>query len=246
MQAGMDTIKIEKKQVRMIAHRGLSGLEKENTCSAFVAAGNRASYFGVETDVHRTADGQYIIFHDDDTARVGIDSMILEKTTFETLRDLQLSDIDGKRGRIDLRMPTLEEYISICQKYGKDCVLELKNPFPARDIRQILSCIAKTGYLEHVIFISFVLQNLILLRRRLPQQRAQYLLSTFDEKDLAVLRRYHLGLDIRYTALTPQIVEQVHADGQEVNCWTVNTAEDGDRMVAMGVDYITTNILEGI
>ena len=51
----MDTIKIKKKKVKMIAHRGLSGLERENTCSAFVAAGNR-SYFGIETDVHRTAD----------------------------------------------------------------------------------------------------------------------------------------------------------------------------------------------
>ena len=45
----MDTIKIDNKNVRMVAHRGLSGLEKENTCSAFVAACNRATYFGVET-----------------------------------------------------------------------------------------------------------------------------------------------------------------------------------------------------
>ena len=52
----MDTIKIENKAVKMVAHRGLSGIEKENTCSAFVAACNRATYFAVETDVHRTPD----------------------------------------------------------------------------------------------------------------------------------------------------------------------------------------------
>ena len=75
----MDTIKIDNKNVRMVAHRGLSGLEKENTCSAFVAACNRATYFGVETDVHRTADGQFVIFHDDNTARVGIDHMVIEE-----------------------------------------------------------------------------------------------------------------------------------------------------------------------
>ena len=55
----MDTIKIENKAVKMVAHRGLSGIEKENTCSAFVAACNRATYFAVETDVHRTVDGQF-------------------------------------------------------------------------------------------------------------------------------------------------------------------------------------------
>ena len=69
----MDTIKIENKAVKMVAHRGLSGIEKENTCSAFVAACNRATYFAVETDVHRTVDGQFVIFHDDNTARVGLD-----------------------------------------------------------------------------------------------------------------------------------------------------------------------------
>ena len=92
----MDTIKIENKAVKMVAHRGLSGIEKENTCSAFVAACNRATYFAVETDVHRTVDGQFVIFHDDNTARVGLDHLVIEESTFETLRKLQLVDIDGK------------------------------------------------------------------------------------------------------------------------------------------------------
>ena len=35
----MNTILIDKKGCKMIAHRGVSGLEKENTCAAFVAAG---------------------------------------------------------------------------------------------------------------------------------------------------------------------------------------------------------------
>ena len=59
----MDTIKFEKRQVRMVAHRGLSGIERENTCPAFIAAANR-SYYGVETDVHVTQDGQFVILHD--------------------------------------------------------------------------------------------------------------------------------------------------------------------------------------
>ena len=49
----MNTIKVDRKNTLMVAHRGVSGIEKENTCAAFVAAGNR-SYYGVETDVHRT------------------------------------------------------------------------------------------------------------------------------------------------------------------------------------------------
>ena len=55
-----DTLHLADPKPRMVAHRGTSGLELENTNSAFVAAGNR-SYFGIETDVHRTADGQFIL-----------------------------------------------------------------------------------------------------------------------------------------------------------------------------------------
>ena len=52
----MNTIKFDKKNVKVIAHRGVSGLERENTCASFVAAGNR-SYYGIETDIHKTMDG---------------------------------------------------------------------------------------------------------------------------------------------------------------------------------------------
>ena len=41
----MDTIKFDKKQVKMVAHRGVSGLEMENTNAAFVAAGTTQKMF---------------------------------------------------------------------------------------------------------------------------------------------------------------------------------------------------------
>ena len=240
----MNTIKIDSKGVKMIAHRGLSGLEKENTCSAFVAAGNRESYFGVETDGHRTADGRFVIFHDDNTARVGLDSMIIENTSYDTLRKLQLLDIDGKRGRMDLIIPDLLDYIGICKKYEKTRVLELKNQFKASDVYKIIGEFEKADYLDHLIVISFQLKNLVYLRRRYPELRAMYLLEDWGKNSLDDLVKNNLGLDIRYTNLTKEIVDAVHAAGLEVNCWTVNTKEDGEAMIALGVDYITTNILE--
>ena len=136
----MDTIRFEHRETKVVAHRGLSGIETENTCAAFVAAGNR-SYYGIETDVHRTADGKFVVIHDDDTSRVGLDHLVVEESTFDTLRALQLCDKDGARGRSDLRIPTLGEYISICKKYGKVSVLELKNSFEQADIDAIVEII---------------------------------------------------------------------------------------------------------
>ena len=84
----MDTVKINKNNTALIAHRGLSGIECENTAAAFVAAGNR-SYFGIETDVHKTADGKFIIIHDDNTGRVCAENLPVENSNYEDLRRLR-------------------------------------------------------------------------------------------------------------------------------------------------------------
>ena len=215
----MDTLHLNAPQVKMVAHRGMSGLELENTCSAFVAAGNR-SYYGIETDVHRTSDGHFIII----------------------LRAIRLCDKDGKKGRKDLLMPSLQEYVQICKKYDKTSVLELKNHFQPADIDAIIDIIRQEGWLERTIFISFDLMNMIW--ERLPQQKAQFLVSTYPDWLEDTLKKYSLDLDIYYKALTAERVQALHDAGIEVNVWTVDTLEDAQRMVEYGVDYITSNIVE--
>ena len=223
----MNTIKLntEGTNVKMVAHRGLSGLEAENTCAAFVAAGNREKYFGIECDVHRTLDGKYVIFHDDNTKRMAVDSMIVEETTFDTLRSLRLVEPRNNNvHRGDHVMPTLEEYINICARYEKVAVLELKNEFTA--------------------IISLCLKNLIRLRKRYPNVRAQFLLSVWDDKHMDSLIKYDLDLDIKYTAVTEELCRKIHEAGKVINTWTVDTPEEGYRVMQCGVDFITTNILE--
>ena len=242
----MNTIKINKqgRNVKMIAHRGLSGLERENTCAAFVAAGNRETYFGIETDVHVTADGQYVIIHDDNTLRVSGEDRVVENTTMETLRTIRLTDTDGKERRWDLMLPTLREYITICKRYDKYAVLELKRPMEEKDICGIMETIKQLEYTDHLIVISFDLNNLILLRKNYPEQKAQYLINVWEDKYLEILKEYNFGLDMRYPAITQELVDMLHEAGVEINCWTVDTPDNAERLISYGVDYITTNILE--
>lgn len=239
----MDTIKFDKKNTLIVAHRGLSGIEKENTNAAFVAAGNR-SYYGIETDVHKTLDGKYVVFHDDTTGRVAIDDMEVEKTTFDCLRNLLLTDTDGKKGRSDIRIPALEEYISICKKYEKIAVLELKNAFSEKEIYEIVDIIDSLGYLENVIFISFCLENLVILRAKYPEQRAQFLIDDYNESLIDILRKNNLDLDINYLSLTEENMKELHDAGIKVNCWTCDDPVAGEKLAEWGIEYITSNILE--
>ena len=237
-----ETLKMSAGKPKIIAHRGLSGLERENTCAAFVAAGNR-SYFGIETDIHRTADGQYIVYHDDNLIRLLGDQRVIEETTFEELRKLRLKDHD-EIVREDLVLPSLTEYIRICKKYDKDSVLEIKNHFEPEDIQNVIEIIRAEGWLERTIFISFDLPNMLCIREKLPEQRAQYLVKSFDDGVLSVLKEKRLDLDMYYGNMTKEIVDICHENGIVVNVWTVNELADAFRMAAYGVDFITTNIIE--
>lgn len=246
----MDTIKINRENAKMIAHRGLSGIETENTNSAFVAAANR-SYFGIECDIHVTSDKKFVVIHDETTARVSKENINVETSDFETVRKIVLNNKD-KTGNInemqatrgDLIIPTLSEYISICKKYGKKCILELKNRFEPEDIKKVADEINSLGYLDGVIFISFSLDNMINLRKLLPNQPLQFLTGKYNEEILNALNEYNLDLDIAYNALTKEIVEELHGNGHLINCWTCDDKDRVLELLDMGVDFITTNILE--
>ena len=245
----MDTIKFDKKTARTVAHRGLSGIEAENTNAAFIAAANR-SYYGIETDIHRTADGRFVINHDGNLKRVGGEDILVEEANMSDMQEIILFDKDGSRDRADLRVATLENYISICKKYEKHCVLELKSIFTDAEIQKIIDVINGYGYLDGVTFISFHYDNLLKIRTILPSQSAQFLtgapFACFPDGERVIdkLLRDKIGVDVKYDGVSEELISIMHEAGLVVNCWTVDSKTDGERLAAMGVDFITTNILE--
>lgn len=238
-----DTIKICKGNTRMIAHRGASGLESENSCAAFVAAANR-SYYGIESDVHVTADGRFVIIHDDNALRTtGVD-MVIEESEYEDIKKIQLLSYGKEGTRSDLHIPDLVDYIRICKHYGKKAVLELKNSMSEAHILGIVGEIRGADYLSEVIFISFDLNNLLILRKYLPNQPIQYLVKSIDGAVIEVLKKNKLDVDVYYKDLTQEQVKLLKDNGIKINVWTCDKAEDAERLVKMGVDFITTNCLE--
>ncbi|MDD4120852.1 MAG: glycerophosphodiester phosphodiesterase family protein, partial [Clostridia bacterium] len=134
-----ETVQIEKKETLMIAHRGLSKIEKENTIPAFRLAGEH-SYYGIECDVHRSKDGRYFIIHDENTKRVSGEDCIIEESTAERIRNIYLRDISGNASERYI-IPTLIEYIMTCQKFNKVAVVEFKNHFEEEHILEMCEII---------------------------------------------------------------------------------------------------------
>ena len=239
-----NTIKLENKgNTKMVAHRGVSGLERENTCAAFVAAGNR-SYFGVECDIYRTIDGKFVVFHDSKTTRIGIDTLEIKESTYETLRSLKLTDLNGERCRNDLRIADLDEYIGICKHYEKKAVLELKSGFCQDSINDVIDVIEKYDFLDNTIFISFYFEQLEMIRNARPNTTVQFLINEFGDDLVDKLVESKMDLDIYHKSLTEEKIKLCHDNGIKVNCWTVDDPERAAELISWGVDFITSNILE--
>ena len=239
----MDTIKIDKGNTLMIAHRGLSGIEKENTICSFIAAGNH-SFYGLECDIHKTSDGKYIIIHDDDTSRVSLENLSVESSTFSELRSINLLDVNGQTFKEYYFLPLLQEYIEVAKRYEKKCVIEFKNRFLKEDIKEVLEIIKDMDYYDNCIFISFDDYNLKEIRKMDEHIELQFLTSVLNDEIMQMCFENNFNLDAVFKIINKDVVDKFHNHNLKVNVWTVNDPLLARSMIECGVDYITTNILE--
>lgn len=239
----MDTLSIQKEQTRMIAHRGLSGLETENTHSAFLAAANR-SYFAIELDVHITKDGHFVVHHDDTTQRLSEQNLVISQSTLQEIQEIELYEFETHIPNKNNRIITLLEALQLCKKYEKQVLIEIKPLLFFPEIEKLFNLVKNTGYLKQVFFISFQLENLKLLRKISKEVRLQYLVSLYDPKVLDMCKKYKMGVNINFKELSLDVVRIFHSNSIEVNVHTVDNPIVALMLVTWNVDMITTNILE--
>ena len=112
-------------------------------------------------------------------------------------------------------------------------------------IVRLVEQLQEIDYLENMIFISFSMENCVTLRALLPHAHIQWLTAQpIDEETIAQLVAHRLDLDILYQRLNAELVKKLHRRNIIVNCWTCDDPQEADKLIEMGVDMITTNILE--
>jgi hypothetical protein len=73
--------------MKLIAHRGASLERPENSLESLIY-GSELGAYAVECDVHMTSDGEYVIFHDNNLARLGGDPRKVHEVTLNEMRYL--------------------------------------------------------------------------------------------------------------------------------------------------------------
>ena len=240
----MNTIDFDNGKTRIVGHAGLAGVQMQNTMEAFEYAARR-SYYGIETDIRRTSDGHFVCFHDPSLmTAAGVDNTI-ELMTLDEIREVTLFDQrGGDTKECGYKIPTLEEYVGICKKYGKECFIELKTVFKREDVFAIIEVIRSLGYLDRCTFISFYYTPLTYVRKALPNQSVMFLFSELSDEITTKLINDKIDVAIYHKAINKKAVDKFHAAGLEINVWTVDDQARAEKLIEMGVDYITSNILE--
>jgi glycerophosphoryl diester phosphodiesterase len=116
-------------RLRLYAHRGASARAPENTLAAFeIALADGANAF--ELDVHRTADGHFVVAHDPDGARTaGCNDRIAEVSLDEVRR----WSAGGEK------VPTLTEYLAAFPEIPVSIDLKPNDPSAVGPLLDILS-----------------------------------------------------------------------------------------------------------
>lgn len=114
-------------QIVWSAHRGYSDIRPENTIDAYAAAALHGAAF-IEADLRVTGDGELVMLHDKTLQRMTGDSRRVRDVSLAEIRALRLCSGNGlERCVYPPRIPTLEEYLSVCSRYRVIAIIDMKS-----------------------------------------------------------------------------------------------------------------------
>ena len=231
-----------------LAHRGgalhADNIARENTLAAFRTA-VRLGYQYLETDVHATADGQLLAFHDSHLDRVTDASGAVAEMPYAAVREARINGTDEI-----LLAHLLEEFpqarINIDVK-AAGAVAPLRRP-SARTVRSSGSasapspssgCVpcavssAATGHCRGTLGVAAL--------RFSPSAVSRWIRTP---SPVLQIPPHHLVAGRRVELVTPGLVDTVHRLGKHLHVWTIDDAAEMHRLLDLGVDGIVSDRID--
>jgi len=216
-------------KVLVIAHRGASAYEPENTLRSVKKALELGADM-VEVDVRASRDGHIVVMHDP----------TVDRTTNGKgfIKDMTLKELKKLNAGLEETIPTLQEVAEMIR--GKaHLVVEIKVPEIERKILQII----KESELDRQVLItSFYHPILKRVKKLEPTIWTGVIVASRP------IRAAQLALDAnsnvlfpKHVYVDPQMVKEAHEHNLAVYPWTVDTLNEIEPLIKMGVDGIVTN-----
>lgn len=241
----------------IVGHRG-SVWGVENTEMAFINGANSGAW-ALECDIHQTKDGAFVVCHDGNMKRLngpetGFTSMNVDQVLSTPLKQTRKGIV------YEGRLMTLGQYLDLCKELDKVPVIEIKaeecfsiHAKTGEDdtikecfdgVPMLMHIIDQKGFTDKAIIISFMPGVVEYIHNKYPKFKVQALAGSKEDpmKWLKWCKERKIDLDISYKHVDEKLVKGIHDAGLKINVWTVDNVEAFNRMKALGVDYITTNV----
>lgn len=227
-----------------LAHRGGTEAYPENTMPAFEHAIS-LGYRIVETDVHLTADGHLVAFHDPTLRATSLGGGEIADLTLSEVRKAYIEGHDGARHQV----PLLDDILGS----WPDAFVNV-DPKSDSAVDPLIRLIATSGATERVCIGSFVDARIRRCRRALGPA----LCTSMGPVEMIRMRARSFGLPVgRFAAgclqvpefykghrlVDQRLLDAAHDKGLPVQVWTINDEADMHRLLDLGVDAIMTDRL---
>ena len=213
----------------IIAHRGASAYEPENTIKAVRRAWELGAPM-VEVDVRLCKDGEVVVIHDE----------TLDRTTNASgyVRDLNLEElrrVDAGKGE---RIPTLDEVLEFAKGRLK-VVIELKE-VGLED--KVVNIVQHHEFEDDAVVVSFLHPSVRAVKERASAIKTGIIFKglPIDPLDL-VSKAKADSLFIYHKHITEGLVQGLHEKGLKVFAWTVDEKSKIQNLIDMGIDGVATN-----
>jgi glycerophosphoryl diester phosphodiesterase len=209
----------------VIAHRGASSIELENSLAAFRAARGQGAD-AVELDVHATIDGEIVVHHDP-----SIMGLPIAQTRATDLATVPLANGEP--------IPTLAQALDVLGTLR--VFVEVKVLDPRWDDR-LLATLDRgpnpAGYAVHS-FLEPVIRRLGEKRPTLSRGILSEVRSPSAKQILADAAAQTLWPE--QSTIDERLVQTIHGLGATIIAWTVDNPADMERLAHWGVDGLCTN-----
>lgn len=217
-----------------IGHRGAKAHIAENTLESFQKALDLGAD-GIELDVHVCATGELVVIHDFTVDRTTNGTGEVHKLSLAELKSLAIEE--------KYSIPTLDEVFDFI---GKNCFvnIEMKGRHTAQPVSDFVEQLVKEkGYsYDDLIVSSFQREELQVMARINPNIP----LGVLTQASVAQAKEWAAEFSAKaihphYSLLTEHNVDKAHKMGLKVYTWTINDAEDIERIKGYGVDGIISD-----
>lgn len=228
----------KQQSVTMVAHRGMSSVAPENTIPAIEMA-CIYGYNVIEFDVRQTVDGKFIVLHDAKVDKMTNGEGRISQMTLEEIQNLKIDNGKGISRYKNLKIPTLEEVLNCCKKYGAIPLIDMKS---VSDTDKLLKIVKKYGFSSKGMITGSDIKLLSNIKKK-NKKISIYLIGNTDAATtINTAKKYKFsGVNLKYSTVNETIKTYTNQKDISVMIWDVDSVDRFNICSSYSPNFILTD-----